>query len=43
MLDHVAKSETIIVLGDFNAKLGREEIYKDIMGKQTLHNETSAN
>ncbi|PNF27457.1 hypothetical protein B7P43_G12954 [Cryptotermes secundus] len=32
-----------IILGDLNAKLGREEIYSNISGKYTLHNVTSPN
>jgi hypothetical protein len=31
------------MLGDLNAKLGREEIYSNISGKYTLHNITSPN
>lgn len=30
-----------IILGDGNAKLGRERVYKDIVGRCSMHNESS--
>jgi len=33
MLDKVAKNDIIIILGDVNAKLGKEPAYKKITGK----------
>ena len=35
--DQTPKSDTILVLGDANAKLGKEDIYKEVSGKHTLH------
>jgi endonuclease/exonuclease/phosphatase family metal-dependent hydrolase len=32
-----------MVLGDFNAKLGREEEYQDVIGKHSLHHVTNDN
>jgi hypothetical protein len=33
----------LIILGDFNAKIGRENYIAQVAGKYTIHNETSAN
>lgn len=32
-----------LIVGDFNAKLGREKIYRGIIGNHSLHNRTSSN
>ena len=34
---HFPKYYTKIILGDFNAKLGRENIFKPTIGKERLH------
>jgi hypothetical protein len=33
----------LIIPGDFNAKIGRENYIAQVAGKYTIHNETSAN
>jgi hypothetical protein len=32
-----------ILLGDFNAKLGREDVFKPTIGKQSLHEDSNDN
>jgi len=32
--DEIPKHDAIITLGDFNAKFGKEKLYKDIIGRQ---------
>ena len=39
--DVLPKHEAIITLGDFNAKLGKEQLYKDITGRYSLHEVTN--
>ena len=36
-IDRTPKSDTILVLGDANAKLGKEDVYNEVSGKHTLH------
>lgn len=47
MLDNVCskvnKYDTLIVLGDFNAKIGKENFVKSVVGIYSLHDETSPN
>jgi hypothetical protein len=43
MVDKVPKSDLIIILGDVNAKLGKESAYQKITGKHTTHKETNRN
>jgi len=43
MVDKVPKSDLTIILGDVNAKLGKEPAYQKITGKHTLHEETNRN
>jgi exonuclease III len=43
MIDNTARSDTIIILGDFNAKLGKEDTYKNVTGKHMLQEQTSEN
>jgi hypothetical protein len=43
MVDKVPKSDLTIILGDVNAKLGKEIAYQKITGKHTLHEETNGN
>jgi len=37
VIDRTPKSGTILVLGDANAKLGKEDIYSEVSGKHMLH------
>jgi exonuclease III len=39
----VANSESKIILGDFNAKVDKEDVYKPTNGNENLHNETNNN
>jgi exonuclease III len=43
IVDKVPKTDLTILLGDVNAKLGKELAYKKITGKYTLHEETNRN
>jgi endonuclease/exonuclease/phosphatase family metal-dependent hydrolase len=43
VIDQIPKSDTILVLGDANAKLGKEDIYKEVSGKHTLHELSNRN
>ena len=40
---HIPKYHTIILLGDFNAKVGRENIFKPTYGNESLHQESNDN
>jgi hypothetical protein len=39
----IPKYDTLIILGDFNAKIGRENYISQVAGKYTIRNETSTN
>jgi exonuclease III len=41
LLDKTPKNDTIIILGDLNAQLGKDRLYKEATGKHTLHEETN--
>ena len=41
--DEIAKHDAIITLGDFNAKLGKEQLYKDVIGRHSLYEVTNNN
>jgi len=43
MIDKDTNSDLIIILGEVNAKLGKEPAYQKITGKYTLHEETNRN
>ena len=40
---HFPKYHTKILLGDFNAKVGRENIFKPTIGNKILHQESNDN
>ena len=43
VFDHFPKYYMKILLGDFNAKLGREDIFKLIIGQESLHQDSNDN
>jgi exonuclease III len=43
LVDKTLKNDTIIILGDVNAQLGKERMYNEVTGQHTLHKETNAN
>jgi len=42
-INQIANSDVKIILGDFNVKFGKEDIYKPTIGNESLHNETNNN
>ena len=42
-INQIANSDIKIPLGDFNAKVGKEDIRKPTIGNKSLHNETNNN
>jgi len=43
LLDKTPKNDIIIILGDVNVQLGKERLYSEVTGQQTLHEETNRN
>jgi len=41
--DEIPKHDAIVTLGDFNTKLGKEHLYKDVIGRHSLHEVTNNN
>ena len=42
-LNQIAETDIKIILGGFNAKVGKESIYKPTVGNESLYNETNNN
>ena len=43
MCDKTPRNDALILLGDFNAKIGKEYSNRRVAGRHTLHNITSEN
>jgi endonuclease/exonuclease/phosphatase family metal-dependent hydrolase len=41
--NNIQKYDQLIIMGDFNAKVGKEEYQKQVAGNHTLHNTSSVN
>lgn len=41
--DRINKHDTLILLGDFNGKIGKEEYISNVAGRYTIHEETNDN
>ena len=41
--DQIPKHDALLILGDFNAKIGKEQANKSVVGQHTIHEETSEN
>jgi exonuclease III len=42
-VDNTPKRDTVIIPGDLNARLGKEDAYRGVTGQYTLHQNTSGN
>ena len=40
-MNQIARSDSKIILGDFNVKVSKERIYKPTIGNASLNNETN--
>jgi hypothetical protein len=43
LVENVPKSDTVIIIGDSNAQLGKEEVYSPITGKHMLYEKANIN
>ena len=43
VFDHFPKYHMKIILGDFNAKVGRQNIFKPTIGNESLHQDSTDN
>ena len=43
VIDRTPKSDTILILGDANAKLGNEDVYNEVSWKHMLHELSNRN
>jgi bifunctional pyridoxal-dependent enzyme with beta-cystathionase and maltose regulon repressor activities len=41
--DRVLKHNVIIIMGDIHAKLGKEKVFSQVIGRHTLHNISNEN
>ena len=41
--DKIPKHDITIIMGDMNAKLGKEEVFSQVIGCHSLHNSTNEN
>jgi len=39
----IPKHDIVIIMGDLNAKIGKEKLYQQVAGKYTLHESTNGN
>jgi exonuclease III len=39
----IPKHDIIKIMGDLNVKIGKEEVYQQVVGKHTLHESTNSN
>lgn len=39
----LSKSDLKLIIDDFNAKIGREEMYKSVIGSQSFHEKSNEN
>ncbi|XP_072403364.1 uncharacterized protein [Diabrotica undecimpunctata] len=43
LYEEIPKNDILILLGDFNAKIGKEDTNREIAGKETIHQNTNNN
>ena len=41
--DRVPKHDVVIIMGDMNAKLGKEKVFSQVIGRHILHNISNEN
>ena len=42
-IDKTPRNDLLVILGDFNAKIGKEKAYNKVAGQHTLHDNTNNN
>lgn len=43
LCERTSKHDTLFIVGDFNAKIGKEKYIEDVAGKHSIYDETSEN